>query len=183
MCSSHQHYQRQYCPLGLSSTSTLPLIFLSINSVPFYAAFFCSNAWHSFSNTKLDELGLLGSSKAGPYSAAADLPASCCTLTHFTHTMGSVKPHRCSAGAAEQSLAVEASWMSLRSQLCFNTAEGALSTMRLLLKPAAVRLTSRKRSLRNWIQALKIQELCSLGSAIFLLQIEGWHRECTIFFF
>lgn len=92
MCSSHQHYQRQYCSLGLSSTSTLPLIFLSINSVPFYAAFFCSNAWHSFSNTKLDELGLLGSSKAGPYSAAADLPASCCTLTHFTHTMGSETP-------------------------------------------------------------------------------------------
>lgn len=70
----------------------------------------------------------------------------------------------------------------LQSQLCFKAAVGALSTMRLLLKPAAVRLTSRKWSLRNWIQALKIQELCSLGSGIFFIT-ENWLRECTFFFF
>lgn len=92
-CSSRQRCQRRDCFLSVSSTSALPLIiFLSINLVPFYAVLFCSNAGHSFNNTKLDESGLLGSSEAGLCSAAADLPASCCMLTHFAHTVGSETP-------------------------------------------------------------------------------------------
>lgn len=74
--------------------------------------------------------------------------------------------------------------MSLQSQLCFKAAVGALSTVSFFLKPAAVRLTFSKWRLRNWIQSLKSQELCSLGSGIFfLLQTEGWHRECAFFSF
>jgi len=93
MCSSRQRYRRQDCFLGVSSTSALPLvIILSINLVPFYAVLFCSNAGHCFSNSKLDESALLGSSDAGLRSAAADLPASRCVLTHFTHAVGSETP-------------------------------------------------------------------------------------------
>lgn len=94
-CSSHQQCRRQDCFLNVSNTSVLPFIIIwSINSLLFCAVLFCSNVGHSFSNTKLDELGLLGSSVASLHSrsAGADLPASRCVLPRFTHTMGGETP-------------------------------------------------------------------------------------------
>lgn len=147
----HQPFRSSFCP-------KIQCLFL--------LSFVCSNAGHSFSSPKLDWLGLLGSSKAGLYSAAADLPASYCVLD-FPHTVGGETPlllcWSCwavpgSGGFLDVKL--------LQSQLCFKAAVGALSTMRLFLKPAAVRLTFRKWCLGNWIQSLKIPELCSLGPGI-----------------
>lgn len=124
----------------------LPLIFyLSINLVSFCGVLFCGNAGHSFSNTKLDELGLLGSPEAGLCSAAAaDLPASRCVLIRFTHVVGGEtlsllcwrlqRPpalrlsHPSQAlstgGFLESLLGVK----SLQSRLCFKATVGALTT-------------------------------------------------------
>lgn len=91
-CSSHQQCRRQDCFRSISNTSVLPFIIIwSINSLLFYAVLFCSNAGHSFSNTKLvDKSRLVGSSVASMHSCSAvvDLPASHCVLPRFTHTMG-----------------------------------------------------------------------------------------------
>lgn len=73
--------------------------------------------------------------------------------------------------------------LSLQSHLCFKAAVGALSTMGLLVKLAAVRLTSRKWSLSNWTQVLKIQELCSLGSGSFFVTDRGVAQGVYFFLF
>lgn len=148
LCSSRLHCQRKYGFLGISSMSALPLI-LPINSVPFYAVLFYSNAEHSFSNIKLDESRLLWSFEAGLHSAAADLPAphSCWPISP---PLWAVKPHCCFPGGCRllrcpfpshrRHWAVPSSEGFLEShlvlshsspKLCFKAAVGALTTTSL----------------------------------------------------